>query len=203
MHDTTPEAFTAVDPYAAPAAALVEPGLAERPHFYVVSAAKFWTLSLVTGGMYGIYWMYRQWTQVRLTGKGSEWPVMRSIFQVFYVHALVREIDQRLRRTGVRLDWNPEPLASSAVVAMLVGGVLSRMSASGFGVPVTNVLSLVLVVVIVLLKSRIQRAANAACGDPDGSGNARFTGANIVWIVLGACFWLLALVGTLAAPAAT
>jgi hypothetical protein len=40
---------------------------------------------------------------------------------------------------------------------------------------------------------RMQNAINHIAGVPDGSSNARFSGANWFWMVLGIIFWVLAI----------
>ncbi|HHG4384758.1 hypothetical protein [Pseudomonas aeruginosa] len=42
----------------------------------------------------------------------------------------------------------------------------------------------------------IQRQANLASGDPQGTGNAGYSGYNLLFIVLGALYWLLILIGS-------
>jgi hypothetical protein len=189
----------AADPYAPPTAALAEPAAAgaDNARYYVVSATKFWALSVATLGMYGIYWMYRQWSHIKRATRGDEWPVARAIFQVFFVHRLTAEIDQRLRRTAIRHDWAPQGLATFTVLGMIAGAIFDRLARNEVGSPVTDLLWLASLGAVVTCKWHIQRAANAACGDPDGRTNSRFTAGNIVWLVLGAVFWLLIVIGLL------
>ena len=188
--------LSAVDPYAAPSAPLLEsvPAvIAQR--YYVVSPAKFWTLELASFGLYGYYWTYRQWQAIKRASRGDEWPVMRSIFQIFFFHSLTADIDQGLRRAGIRHAWAPAGVATGAVVATLAAGVLGRLPDTAMPTTAAFAAQVGLVVVIAGMKSRIQAAANAACGDGDGRGNARFTGANIAWIVVFALLWLMAAAG--------
>jgi hypothetical protein len=188
----------AVDPYAAPSATLVDVVPARTaPRHYVVSPAKFWTLELLSFGLYGYYWTYRQWQAIKRASRGDEWPVMRSLFQIFYFHSLTADIDQALRRAGIRHAWAPGSVATGAVVTMLAAGVLGRLPDTALPDSVFMAAQLGLVVVVAGLKSRIQAAANAACGDAGGRGNARFTGANIAWIVGFALLWLTAAAGVL------
>lgn len=46
-----------------------------------------------------------------------------------------------------------------------------------------------------LLLKQVQTEINARCGDPAGSSNASFSGANIAWCVAGAVYWGLAILG--------
>jgi hypothetical protein len=181
-----------VDPYAPPAAKELEAApAAPADRYYVVSAAKFWTLELVTAGLYGLVWMYKHWAAIKRASRGDEWPVMRAIFQVFFMHSLAAEIEQTLQRAGIRHAWAPAGLATGAVVGLLASALLDRVPAPMLSDNVSLGLSLVLVLVVAWFKWGIQRAANRACGDPEGRGNAAFSVANVAWVVGFGLFWLL------------
>jgi hypothetical protein len=183
----------AVDPYAPPAAKLEEPTAPGPviPRHYVVSARKFWTLELVTTGAYGLVWMYLHWARIKRATRGDEWPVMRSIFQVFFMHSLAADVDQTLRRERVPYTWSPVAVATGAVVLLLASALLDRLPETVIASNPSLALSVALVPVTAAFKWRLQAAANAACADPEGSGNAGFTGANIAWLVAFGLFWLL------------
>jgi hypothetical protein len=180
-----------------PAIAPAEPQLPAIRRYYVVSIAKFWTLYIGTFGLYGIYWFYRHWAQFKRATKGDEWPVMRAIFSVFFVHALFREINQTLTRAKSSFRWNPESLATWVVILLLTGSACNRLSANGIGLPITDYIGLAILPFIAMLKQQAQRAANASCDDPEGKSNSRFTAANITWLVFGGLFWILVLIGLL------
>ena len=192
----TDAAEPVADPYAPPVAPLLVPGdTVPATRYYVVSAAKFWTLELVTFGLYGLYWMYQHWASIKRATKGDEWPVMRAIFEVFYVHSLTAEIDQTLRRAHIDHRWSPAGVATGAVVAMIAGRIFDRVPATMISDEAGMAVSLGLVAIIATFKSRIQLAANLACGDEHGRGNARFTGANIAWLAVFGLLWLLVAAG--------
>jgi hypothetical protein len=185
-----------LNPYAPPSHDRLEVAESRSDWFYVVSIPKFVTLYLLTAGLYGLYWDYTHWARIKRASRGSEWPVPRAIFNIFYQHSLVAEIDQRLRRQGVDFPWKPSDSATPIVLVIIASGVLGRMSANGVGGLIVDILSLSCVPLLTLLRAKVQRAANAACGDPNGSGNANFTAANIIWCIVGVIFWSLALIGT-------
>jgi hypothetical protein len=186
----------ALNPYAAPSHDNLEVAATEGAWFYVVSIRKFAILYLMTVGLYGIYWDYTHWARIKRATKGSEWPVARAIFNIFFQHSLVAEIDQRLRRQSVDFQWKPNDWATPIVLVLLLSGVLNRMGARDVGGLWVDLLGFACIPVLVLLRAKVQRAANAACGDPEGRSNAGFGAANILWCVFGGLFWLLALVGT-------
>ncbi|KLI99870.1 hypothetical protein [Luteimonas sp. FCS-9] len=159
--------------------------------FYVVSATKFCVLFFVTFGMYVLYWFYAHWRHWRRVGGETIWPVARAVFSVFFAHALARRIDDRLRAIGIVRAWSPALAATVYVVFQIGSTVTSRMADREIGSPVTDVVSLLALVPIAWSMLAMQRAANAACGDPAGAGNRRFTWANWLWIALFGLLWLL------------
>ncbi|MGH8028661.1 MAG: hypothetical protein ACREO3_01875 [Arenimonas sp.] len=191
----------AIDPYAPPEAGLSDPAQATpRNRYYVVSAAKYWSLELVTTGLYGLVWMYQHWAHIKRASRGDEWPVMRAIFPVFFMHSLAAEIDQTLRRARIIHAWAPAGMATGAVVGLIAARLFDRVPATVVSENAAMGISMALVAVIAAFKWRIQVAANLACGDPEGRGNGTFSTANIVWLVLFGLFWLL--VGLVFAAAA-
>lgn len=183
------------NPYDAPNATLAETSAVAAPRFYVVAPRKFWILYVATFGFYRIYWMYQHWTNLKRARKSDEWPVMRGLFGIFFVHSLFAEFDQELTRRQVRFDWNRGATATTIVVLMLAGVVVERVAARGIGGPYISLTSLLLLPALAFLTGKGQAAANAACLDPTGDSNRRFTAANIIWLILCALWWLLVLVG--------
>lgn len=179
--------------YAAPVADVWPPPAipAAAAAFHVVSGPKLVVLYVATFGLYGIYWFYRHWEQVRRTGGETLWPVARAIFSVIFAHALAREIDARLHAGRRRYTWAPATVATCYVVFEIAGNILSRLSWREIGSPATDLLSMASMLPVVLCLLAMQRAANTASGDPTGEANSRFTAANWVWMILGGLAWLL------------
>lgn len=188
MNETAP---ADTNPYAAPEH-LGSPVAAVGPQrFYVVSAAKFLVLYISTVGLYGYYWYYRHWANIRRASQGSEWPVARAIFSVFFVHQLVEEIELRLRRDGTQFAWKPNGTANAIVLLAILGWFLGRASGSQEEIHPSDFAVFALVPVAGLVKLKAQRAANAACGDALGAVNSSFGVGSILAVVLGGLFWLL------------
>ncbi len=184
------------NPYLAP---LSEPAVeiaSERSQrYYVVSRAKFYALFIGTLGMYELYWVYKHWAQFKRATKGSEWPVMRALFPVFFIHSLTAEIDHTIRRNELSHKWGPGTLATVIIIVLITSGILDRLSMKSIGSPTTDILSLLFLPLIAYLFYRVQLAANIACDDPTGKTNSSFTAANFVWLGLGFVLWILSLAG--------
>lgn len=185
------------NPYAPPLAQVRDVPTPDVPGFYVVSSRKFFLLYFLTLGLYGVYWFYRHWAQVKLERRADLWPIPRAIFSVFFTHDLARRIDARLSERGDTYAWSPGALATRVVVLQLATTFLDRLAWKGIGSPVTDCLSILLLVPLAFSTYAIQRAANTAVGDAEGGANSRMTLANFVWLLLGGMWWLLVIAGLL------
>lgn len=187
--------------YAPPTAAVTQPaGPADcGDEFLIVSARKFCILFFATFGVYQLYWSYMHWARYRAASGEYLWPLVRTLFAIFYTHALTARIDAVLRKTGRDHAWAPGAMATVYVIATIGNAVLDQLSARGIGSPHTDLLGVLALLPVGWSLLQIQRAANAACGDPRGESNARLTVANYAWIAIGAVLWLLILLGVAAA----
>lgn len=163
--------------------------------YYVVGIVKFLLLSVVTANLYSIYWYYRQWKSIRTRDSSDIWPIARSIFAVFFTHSLFQDIDETLQRKELPHDWTPMLSASLVVAYFVFVAVLAIVSNTGSPAPMIDALSIVVTPALAFLMLPAQRSANAASGDAHGDSNRRLTGANWVWLIIGALIWIPSLVG--------
>lgn len=163
--------------------------------YYVVAPGKFLALTILTLGLYLVYWFYRQWRSVKERDESSIWPIPRGIFYIFFTHSLFADINETLRDKGISHAWKPGTTATLVVIIALLSSVLGNVSNQNIGSPITDIASLAAVPVLAFFALLAQKAANVASGDANGSGNAVFTGANWVWMILGGLIWALSLFG--------
>ncbi|HTF84439.1 MAG TPA: hypothetical protein VL987_07645 [Cellvibrio sp.] len=176
--------------YKTPEADLESPTIEDaNEQFYVVSPQKFLVLFFLTVGMYRLYWFYKHWAQHKKYIDSDVWPVARTIFSIFFTHSLFDLIDFRLKDKNISYHWSPTILATCYVILLVVETVVERLSTKGIGSPATDVASVLLLPVLVWPLYKAQMAANAACGDPQGTRNSQFTLYNWLWIALGVLFW--------------
>ena len=69
--------------------------------YYPVSPAKLVTLSLLTFGVYEIYWFYRNWKYVRERDLSNISPFWRSVFGVIWYPALCTDLRRTLPDSAV------------------------------------------------------------------------------------------------------
>ncbi|MBC3933334.1 hypothetical protein [Undibacterium curvum] len=147
-------------------------------------------MTLATMGLYATYWFYRNWRAYRESTGDNIWPVARAIFSIFFTHALLREIaDSRPQLQQLR-GWNHRFQAHMIVLLTILMRIFDRMAGKGIGVPVTDLLSLALLIPFTMFLVQVQSNVNLAMRDPEGQRNARFGVANVIWIALGILLWM-------------
>lgn len=185
-----------LNPYSAPQTVIE---IAEEPkakqYFYVVSPKKFSILFLVTFGFYAVYWFYKQWHCYKLSTNKNVMPIMRAIFNIFFTHALLQRINDRLRSVDRTYSWDPTVIATSYVIANIAARISDKLSTNNIAVQLTSSLVIALVFIKWRLLHNAQKAANSACSDPKGLSNSKFTPANYGWIVIGVILWFVILLG--------
>jgi hypothetical protein len=180
--------------YAAPESSLNTMNeLPDIQEFYVVSKLKFYILFFSTVGFYAIYWNYKNWKQYKITNNEDLWPVARTIFAIFFTHALFSVIDMRVKERDKSYNWYPNLWATLVIISMILDNVLARIES-------TNIFINMFIFINVFARGyfvyQAQAAINIACNDPEGASNKNLTWVNFVWIIPGMILFLLALVGT-------
>jgi uncharacterized protein DUF4339 len=171
-----------------PAVAAATAATAEPPRpapWFVVGPVKLAVMSIVTLGLYQVFWFYRHWKQARDVQHDDVWPIPRAIFGVIFAYPLFSE----LADTAAVRGHAHVPNAIFSTILFVALTVAQRLPDPWWLVTFFSVVPLL----------PIQRAANAiALEDAPGTDpNTRFTGLNWVGIVVGGLFLLLALIGTL------
>jgi hypothetical protein len=179
------------------------PSLSSAPariKFFVVSRRKLAVLYLATLGLYSIYWFYKQWEAYKEgsdfdTDAGKIWPVMRALFPFFFMFSLLRHIREEGQEHPELAKWNSVPTAGVMTALLVISKILDRAAYRSIGSPVTDILSVLVLLPLLAYFASVQDKINLACNDPEGESNARFTAANYGWIALGVVFWLLMFIG--------
>ena len=178
-----------------PPTAELQSASAADPEFYLVSPFKFLTLYLATLGLYGIYWFYRHWRSYRDYHGAAIWPLPRAIFAVIFAYPLFRRILARTAGPESKPRLVAAVHAALYVIFEIVTNLVDLLANYGLGeLPIMSIsLACMVGVAIVLLRMQIQ--ANLACGDAAGAANSRFSGLNLLWILLGLLSWLMIFLG--------
>jgi hypothetical protein len=170
--------------------------------FFPVSEGKLMTLYIMSFGLYGVFWFYKNWKlQQKLMDKKIH-PVWRAIFSIFYTHSLFKRIDQQAAHLEPRHKFNASALATFFVFAIIVSNVLDRIAmntamlddmANNFIV----IASLVLFLLSTYPLLKVQATVNRINHDMLGYLNYKYSLANYVLMAIGAVLWLLIALGLL------
>ncbi len=60
--------------------------------YFPISSVKFAVLSLLTLGIYKLYWFYRNWLYIKGRDGSDIWPFWRAVFSVIWCYPLIRDI---------------------------------------------------------------------------------------------------------------
>jgi hypothetical protein len=107
-----------------------KPSSAKTQEFYSLSSARLITYTVLTFGLFEIYWFYKNWQAVAVHDRKVQYPFARSIFSVFYVHSLFRSIYVGLNRNGGKSRDKAGVLAWMYIVPALISNVIFRVESS-------------------------------------------------------------------------
>lgn len=171
-----------MNPYAAPTAKVADALPAGEPLYFAVSRLKLAVMSVVTLGLYEIYWFYQNWKCVQRMGERVSAP-LRAVFYPLISYPLFRRIREQAQDSGVGHDFSAGALAAALFVLTL----LWRLPDPWWLVAFLGFVPLL----------PVQNAVNAINRKhaPDADANSRFTGWNIFALIAGGIVILLALIG--------
>jgi hypothetical protein len=152
---------------------------------FAVSLTKLAVMSLCTFGFYELYWCYKQWDAVGRREQEKLSPFWRAFFAPLWAFSLFPNIQQLTAQHGVPATWSGSGLA----LAFLLLGAASRLPDPLWLVSLFSFLPLLVV----------QRSVNTlnATVATSAERNDRYSGRNVVVIVIGAILLVLVVWGTL------
>lgn len=161
---------------------------ADQKQFFVVSLRKVAVVSFFTFGWYWLYCFYRSWVLQRKYAGARVLPILRALFAVFFIYALLKRVDNKLRQSGCMYRWSPFALT----VGLIVTAVLPFYVTHGIvnpNLPVVIFLQVLLAAMNTWCVVSMQKAINSSEGDVSGKVNSNFTVANWLWMACGLLVW--------------
>lgn len=171
------------NPYQPPASRVEDVGWAGgTPFYFAVSITKLVVLYLTTFGLYQVVWFYWHWRTIKERERADLRPVLRAVFAVFFCYSLF----SRIRDTASRVSAASSFSAGACATTWILLTLTARLPSAYWLVTLASFLPLI----------PVQRAANQINQrlSPGHDPNGRFTGWNILVIVLGSIFFALVLV---------
>lgn len=168
------------------------------PPFYTVSLVKLTVMMFITCGLYGLYWYYKNWSRYKAYSAKSIWPFMRTLFCFFFIPSLFSKVNAALKETGrgAMPFWGV--LAAGVYLLAFAPSIVTGY-ASGMGSSPSTALGLIPTIAVYaitglgqfLIMLRVQSFINRLDGESGESRRIRFAFGDVVWAVIGICYWAL------------
>jgi hypothetical protein len=170
--------------------------------FFPVSEGKLITLYILSFGLYGVFWFYKNWKLQQKTMDKKIYPVWRAIFSIFFTHSLFKRINQSALHLEKQHKFNANALATLFVAAIIMSNLLDRFTMnSSMQIGMSNTIiisSLLLFLLSVYPLVKVQATVNRINNDMLGYLNHKYSLWNYLLITLGIILWLLVVLGILA-----
>ena len=148
--------------------------------YFPISAFKLVLMSVITFGIYELYWFYKNWKYVKQRDESEIWPFWRAVFSVFWFFPLIKDIDDHTKGGG------SEPGIALGLLALgyfLLNGAGVRLPDPYWLISDLTVLCLL---PIALQINRVNQASRA-----EVEANSRFRIWQIVVLLLLSPLWLI------------
>lgn len=89
----------------------------------IIKPANFAVLYIVTLGVYGLWWMYKQWKFFKEKSGEDIYPVARAIFAIFFLHGLFERIESFAHSRGYTKSYS----STGLFVLFIVFNLLARL----------------------------------------------------------------------------
>lgn len=155
---------------------------------FAVSLPKLAVMSVCTFGIYELYWCHKHWASERARERENLSPFWRAFFAPLWGFSLFPRIQRLTALHGVPATWSGTALA----LGFLFLNVLWRLPDPYW------LLTLFTVVPLMFVQHSVNRL-NAVVA-PDAPRNDKYSGLNVLMIVIGGLLVLLAVLGAVLPP---
>ena len=101
----------------------VNRGTDDELPFYCVSPMKLSILSLVTFGLYELFWFYKNWVLVRARSSYVMNPFWRAFFSILFCYPFASAVNSAAESVNVAQRIRPGPIAAIYAGLILLGGL--------------------------------------------------------------------------------
>lgn len=157
--------------------------ISQHPVFFPVGNMKLALMSICTFGIYEFYWFYKNWELIRDHQGVSCSPFWRTFFAPVWVFSLFKLIQERARSAGVPASYSPNGLAIAFVALYAVANLPNPFW----------LVALASFVPLLVVQSAVTAINRKEA--PFVDQNDAITGKNLIALVVGGVFLLLAVLG--------
>jgi len=162
--------------------------------YFAISPARLALFSILTFGIYEIYWFYKNWQAIKKAENQNISPFWRAIFAIFFCNSLFKKVLESAKSHGYKELYSPGWLATAYIVLLVVGNALSRAESSDAGL---NFIWLIVSVATFIPLLSVQKAINFNNEKIKGDTVIKqgFSSGEVILIVVGVILFLLVLIG--------
>ena len=162
--------------------------------YFAISPKRLILFSILTLGIYEIYWFYKNWEAVKKFEGQKIYPFWRSIFAIFFCYSLFKKVLESAKSHAYQNSYSPGWLATAYILLLVIGNGLSRVESYDIGF---NLIWLIIAIATFIPLLSVQKAINFNNGKikDDFELRKEFSGGEVVLIVVGVIWFLLVLVG--------
>mgnify|MGYP001567109011 CR=1 FL=1 len=152
--------------------------------YYAVPISKFVLLSILTFGLYELYWFGKNWTLIQKQEKSKISPVGRAIFSVLYMSDLASRVLKTATSDKYPESFSPTFLA----IAYFALNLTWRLPGQGWLIGFASFLPIIPVVKAIKFINEHTK---------DGAVDSGYSIGEIMFAVVGGMILLLAIIGSL------
>ena len=158
------------------------------PLFLHISVGRLILMSIVSFGVYEMYWIYRNWRYVKERDNLDIRPFWRGWFGIFYCHSLLRRIHEDSEAGSLEVpSFSPGGLATGWFVLIIFSNMVSRAPGTAASIISAFIPSyLCLVPVQNYVNSVSERRS-------PGQPYYRWSSGHVVCLVFGIVIWAILL----------
>lgn len=162
--------------------------------YFAISPKRLALFSILTLGIYEIYWFYKNWEAVKKFEGQKIYPFWRAIFVVFFCYSLFKKVLESAKSHAYQNSYSPGWLATAYILLLVVGNGLSKVESHDIGF---NLIWLVVAITTFIPLLSVQKAINFNNEKIKSDFELRkeFSGGEVALIVVGVIWFLLVLVG--------
>lgn len=167
--------------------------------YFSIPPKRLALFSILTLGVYEIYWFYKNWQAVKKFERQKISPLGRAFFVVFYCNSLFKKILKSAKSHGYQGSYSPGWLATVYILLLFVGNGLSKVESSDVGL---NLVWLVVAISSFIPLLFVQKAINFNNEKIKGDADLKrgFSGGEVILIIVGLIWFFFTLWGSFLTP---
>lgn len=168
------------------------------PEYFVVSPGKLAFFSILTLGLYELYWFYRNWQAVKKAEGTDISPLWRTLLSIFYCHPLFKRVAAAAREHDYPNLFSAKWVAAAYILILLAANALGNVDTDEVGF---NLLWLAVTLSSFIPLLTVQGAINFLRKKMQGPSvlKSGFSTGEVVLVVLGVLWFCLILIGIFSA----